>query len=131
MDNDVTDVDPELVPVLGAGVGPLYPVGAARHNDVTWLRIPEDDVMPDISVWIILFLLDKAVGGGDQDHWVTAQEDSRAPEEATVAVEEGALPGELVLLSDGPAQDSLVTLPPTSGRIFQSWIMSLTNARTY
>ena len=52
MDNDFTDVDPELVPVLGAGVGPLYPVGAARHNDVTGLRIPEDDVMPDLSVWI-------------------------------------------------------------------------------
>ena len=117
MDNDFTDVDPELIPVLGAGVGPLYPVGAARHNYVTRLRIPEDHVIPDISVWIILFLLDKAVGSGDQDHWVTTQEDSRAPEEAAVAVEEGALPGELVLLSHGPAQDPLVTLPPTSGRI--------------
>ena len=45
MDDDLTDVDPKLVPVLGAGVGPLYPVGAARHNDVTWLWVPEDKVM--------------------------------------------------------------------------------------
>ena len=63
------------------------------------------------------------MGGGDQDHGVAAQEDSGAPEEAAVAVEEGALPGELVLLGHGPAQDPLVTLTSASGRILQSWIM--------
>ena len=61
------------------------------------------------------------MGGGDQDDWVTAQQDGGAPEEAAVGVEEGALPGELVLLGHGPAQDPLVTLPATSGRIFQSF----------
>ena len=60
------------------------------------------------------------MGGGDQDHGVAAQEDRGAPEEAAVAVEEGALPGELVLLGHGPTQDPLVTLPPASCRIFQS-----------
>ena len=43
MDDDLTDVDPELVPVLGAGVGPLYPVGATCHDYVTRLRIPDND----------------------------------------------------------------------------------------
>ena len=120
MDYDLTDVDPELVPVLGTRVGPLYSVGTARHNDVTWLWIPEDEVMLGVLVMLIIFLLDKAVGGGDQDHGVAAQKDRGAAEEAAVAVEEGALPGELVLLGHGPAQDPLVTLPPASGRIFQS-----------
>ena len=53
MNDDLTDVDPKLVPVLGAGVGPLYPVGATRHNDVTWLWVPEDEVMLGILVLTI------------------------------------------------------------------------------
>ena len=119
MDDDLTDIDPDLISVLGAWLGPRDPVGAARHCNVTWLWVPDEDVNLSILDYNIQsFLLDKAVGGCDQDDGVTAQEDCRTPEEAAVAVEEGALPGELVLIGNVPANDPLVTLTSTSGRIF-------------
>ena len=122
MDDDLTNIDPDLIPVLWAWIRPRDPVGAARYCNVTRLWVPDDDVKLGTSFDIQSFLLDKAVGGCDQDNGVAAQEDCGAPEEAAVAVEESALPGELVLLGHGPAQNPLVTLPPTSGRIFQSLI---------
>ena len=44
MDDDLTNVDPDLIPVLGAWLGPRDPVGAARHCNVTRLWVPDGDV---------------------------------------------------------------------------------------
>ena len=70
----------------------------------------------NISVYGVV--LSEAVGSGDDDDGVAAEEDCAAAKEGHVSVEEGALPGELVLIGNVPANDPLVTLPSTSGRIF-------------
>ena len=64
-------------------------------------------------------LLGEAVGGGDQDDGVAAQQHGGAPIEAVVGPEEGALPGELVLSGHVPADDPLVALAPAPGRVLQ------------
>ena len=44
MDDDLTDVDSDLVPVLGAGVWPIYPVGATSHHHLARVRAPDQEV---------------------------------------------------------------------------------------
>ena len=59
-------------------------------------------------------VLSEAVGSGDDDDGVAAEEDCAAAKVGHVSVEEGALPGELILLGDHASQDPLVTLATTS-----------------
>ena len=108
-----------LISFLSSGLGSGLVILWAPHATV--MSLGSGFLMMKMSSLdynIQSFILDKAVGGCDQDDGVTAQEDCRTPEEAAVAVEEGALPGELVLIGNVPANDPLVTLTSTSGRIF-------------
>ena len=107
-----------LISFLSSGLGSGLVILWAPHATVMSLGSGFLMDMSGLAYNIQTFLLDKAVGGCDQDDGVTAQEDYGTPEETSVTVEEGALPGELVLIGNVTANDPLVTLPSTSSRIF-------------
>ena len=53
------------------------------------------------------------------DHRLAAQEDGAAAVEGEVRLEEGAVPGELVLAAHDAAQDSVEPLPAAVGGVAQ------------